>query len=488
MNDVTILEPLQNSIRHFLIKDDIYRKMVLQLAHDCTEDDIDQQFLRIAVELGINVPVNPQTTLDLVARTVSALHLDSDPDNATPTSRLSQSIQSTSDCCSEQRSPTNASSLANDSVTSPPSSIASVSSRRSSYISLKSGFRKISALRQRRRRTLDAPLPALTLPVQALKPSGFRQQDELTPEPCSMMMTAACCASPTRTDESGPEEIPSPPPGHEPIDCDFESCQRSLQDDRLRSLRIRQNEERDRFARFESNQHRLMRLGQVKARQALLERYRDQRQSMEGRHADAMASLEHGHLSAEVDLHRTLQMERQSCETRLRHMQAYCDPSTMIEGMPARTVTKKDRRQLEQQRHVCNSIDNLHASRINVLREKQAKQMERIAARQEAELQELADELRRETEDLDAACSAEAMQLRQDLLERRDRLMTRWSLAEAIERRQLENLTGEMYGPLPAISWREGLQVEDEEEEKDEESDEEEGDGEEEKKSIRSWQ
>lgn len=465
MNDVTSpqLLPHHHSIRPFRINDDIYRMTVLQFASDCTEDDIDQQFLRIAIELGITVPVHPQTTLDLIAGNVSALNLlDTDSDHVTPTSRFSQSAQSTSDSCSEQRSPTTASSTANESVTSPPSSIASVSSRRSSYISLRSGLRKISSIRQRRRRTIDAPLLALTLPITTIQTtvtgprSPQQQQDRLTVESCPTM-TLSCASSPIRIDEEEgrrPEEdMPSPTPFREMIECDWESRQRSLRDEGLRLSRLYQIEARDRFCRFESSQYRLMRLEQMKAKQALLERYQDRRQTMEGRHADALASHEHGHLMAEAELHRTLKLERQGCETRLRHMQAYCNPGFTIEGMPARTVTKKDRRQLEQQQHVCNGIDNLHASRINVLRERQAKQLERIAGKQEIELAQLADELGQEMQDLDAACEAEADQLRREFSERKERLVARWTLAEAIERRQREVATGEMYGPLPTISW-----------------------------------
>lgn len=455
MNDGSPLDLPHHSTRRFRVKDDIYKMTVLHFASDCTEDDIDQQFLRIAMELGINVSVHPQTTLELVARNVSALNLDIDPDHATPTSRFSQSMQSTSDSCSEQRSPTNASSMANESVTSPPSSTASISSRRSSYSSLRSSFRKISALR--RRRTIDVPLPALSLPALSLptltvKAPRPRPSDRLTAEPCPTM-TMSYTSSPTQMMDEGLREGMPSPPFHEPIECDFASRQRSLQDDQLKLLRLYQIEERDRFCRFESSQHRLMRLEQIKAKQAMLERYRDRRHTMEGRHTDALASLEHGHLSAEVDLHRTLQLERQGCETRLRHMQAYCNPGFTIEGMPARSVTKKDERQLEQQRHVCNGMDNLHASRINVLRERQAKQLERIAAKQEAELEKMTDELGQETQDLDAACEAEAMQLRRDFSDRKDRLVGRWTLAEAIERRRLENSTGETYGPLPIVLW-----------------------------------
>lgn len=507
MHDDSTRDTFQNQTRRFHVKEDIYAMTVLQFASDCTEDDVDQQFLRIAMELGIDVPVSPQTTLDLVARNVSALNLTSDPDRTTPTSRISQSYQSTSDSCSEQRSPTNASSLANDPITSPPSSIASTSSRRSSYISLKSSFRKISALR--RRRTIDVPLPPLTLTGLTRKPSMPGQQRGMPAEGCSTgTATARCQSIPTQMDGvllegipwpahdlgSSPSPRPNlidslPSPGHnlieslpsptgnsidgipslfpDLIEWDLESRRRSLKNAQLKLLRIYQIEERDRFSRFEASQHRLMRLGQIQAKQALLERYRDHQQRMESRHADALASLEHNHLSAEVDLHRTLTLERQGCETRLRHMQAYCNPGFSIEGMPARTVTKKDRRQLEQQHHVCNGMDNLHASRINVLREKQAKQLERIAAKQEAELETLGDDLRRETQDLDAACEAEAMQLHRDFSERKDRLVARWTLAEAIERRRMENITGDRYAPLPAIRWEKRCPTGDGDEEAD---------------------
>lgn len=271
-------------------------------------------------------------------------------------------------------------------------------------------------------------------------------------------MTVSCASSPTRIDEEeGRREETPLPPFRGPVECDFESGQRSLHDDQLKLTRLYQIDERDRFRRFESSQHRLMRLEQIKTKQALLEQYQDRRQTMEGRHMDVLASHEHGHLSAEADLHRTLKLERQGCETRLRHMQAYCNPGFTIEGMPARTVTKKDRRQLEQQQHVCNGIDNLHASRINVLRERQAKQLERIAAKQEAELEKLGDDLGQEMADLDAACEAEAVRLRREFSERKDRLVARWTLAEAIERRRLEISTGETYGPLPVIPWGGGV-------------------------------
>lgn len=88
-----------------------------------------------------------------------------------------------------------------------------------------------------------------------------------------------------------------------------------------------------------------------------------------------------------------------------------------------------------------------------MLREKQTKQLERVTAKQESELRALADELRKETEGLDATFEEEEQPLRREFSERKNQLVARWTLAEAIERRRLEKTTGELYGPLPVIPW-----------------------------------
>lgn len=121
--------------------------------------------------------------------------------------------------------------------------------------------------------------------------------------------------------------------------------------------------------------------------------------------------------------------------------------------MPSRVVTKTDYRQLEQQYHIRNGMDNLHASRINVLREKQGKQQERIMAKQETELETLESNFERQNEELDAKFREEEIKLQQEFAERKKRLVRRWGLAEAIERRKLEQATGETFEPLPSITW-----------------------------------
>ena len=134
-------------------------------------------------------------------------------------------------------------------------------------------------------------------------------------------------------------------------------------------------------------------------------------------------------------------------------MEAYCNSKGQIKGMPQRNVTDKDFRELAQQYHVRNGMSNLHEARINVLREKQAKQLERITAKQDLELSKLHSDSDQELQDLDIDFTDEETTLEHEFAERKKRLIARWTLAEAIERRKLENETGEAFGTLPPIAW-----------------------------------
>ena len=196
-----------------------------------------------------------------------------------------------------------------------------------------------------------------------------------------------------------------------------------------------------------------MRTRQLQHKRNIIAEYQQRQRDANARHTEALNNLEQRHLDAEVDLNRQLELERQACDTRLRHMQAYCNPRSTVQGMPDRVVTKNDYRQLEQQYHIRNGMDNLHASRINVLREKQGKQTERIMAKQEAELEALESEFERQNDELDITFEEEERSLRQEFAERKKRLIRRWNLAELIERRRLELEKGVQYGPLPAVKW-----------------------------------
>ena len=98
-------------------------------------------------------------------------------------------------------------------------------------------------------------------------------------------------------------------------------------------------------------------------------------------------------------------------------------------------------------------MDNLHSSRINVLRERQAKQLERIMAKQETELEKLEADFEKQNEEIETRFQAEESEMQNQFAERRNRLTMRWNMAEAIQRKKLELDSGEEYGALPVIAW-----------------------------------
>ncbi|KAL9600565.1 MAG: hypothetical protein Q9219_003111 [cf. Caloplaca sp. 3 TL-2023] len=443
-----------------LLDGEHYKMMVLRFSHDTTEDEVDRQFLRTALNLGINVPQDPKTTLELVTNNVSALDLTSAPSHSrATTSSTSDSTHLASCGSSEQRGHTKASSLTSASMTSPPSSIKSDSSRQSSYTKIQKSVRRISTLR--RRRTIDSLLPSIPMPIAAIK--AIRPPSQHRPATVDQIPPIAIPRKPVpaRTPGTNPEpqvRLPSTS-----ADCQHDESaarQRSMQHHQLKRLRWAQLDEQRRFIRFEADQRRVMQSRHVDKEKMILDEYPRKVKTAKGRHAEALASLEQRHLSAEVDLERTLEVERQACDTRLKHMQAYCNPRSAVEGMPNRVVTKQHRRRLEQQYHIRNGMDNLHTAKVHVLREKQGKQVERIISKQEVELRDMETELAWRMQQLEASRQADEQLLRREVSERRKRLTSRWALTEAIERKRLENATGKTYAALPPIEWDEGHEEE----------------------------
>ena len=122
-------------------------------------------------------------------------------------------------------------------------------------------------------------------------------------------------------------------------------------------------------------------------------------------------------------------------------MSAYCN-NAVSSGMPHRTVTIEDHQKLIQQYHLRAGMENLHRARVNVLRERQARQLERVLKRQEVEMEELKREGEREEERVRVEAEREAAVLREASRLRRERLCRRWRLAVEIERRKWEDECG----------------------------------------------
>lgn len=221
----------------------------------------------------------------------------------------------------------------------------------------------------------------------------------------------------------------------------------------LNTLRGSQLQEQVRFITFRASQTRLLRKTHTITKDAARARFRAAQAALERAHAAHLARLEESHLSAELDLERALQGDRQACDARIRHMQAYIsgDPPPPT-GMPRRRVTAADREKLELEVHG-RGMDNLHAGKIEVLRGQQEQQLDRVGNKHEGEMAGLLREYRGEKQVLRRQREEEEQAMEGVFAERKRRMVARWGVAEAIERRKLEIETGEEFAPLPVVGW-----------------------------------
>ena len=372
-----------------------YSMRVLGLDSDETEDDLDRRILLAASTLGIHV----SRGLDSVEDLRSSLAL-----SGTTAIRSSES-QSNSRCSISIGAQTFPSRGDTPSILSAPS----LNAKNTPYAKIRRSLRRLSILT--RRRTNTVPNTPCTRPSAIFEPPRSRP----------VSFESATLAS----------------------------FGRSLTCPALQELRVRQLAEQERFIRYEREQ--LQEASGGVCRETIVRRHKEEQQALREKHAEALADIEHRHLAAEVELVHTLDMERKACAGRLKHMEAYCSKGSK------RKITEQDRKMLLQQYQVRNTMDNLHEARINVLREKQAKQLERILAKQEAELEKVSQDMDKLLAEQET--TVDEQEITQGFADRRRRLISRWELMEAIERQKLENETGVAYGPLPPITWPQDLMI-----------------------------
>lgn len=168
---------------------------------------------------------------------------------------------------------------------------------------------------------------------------------------------------------------------------------------------------------------------------------------------------------AELTLLEDFERERQSCHTRIRHMEAYCtntpsppatpqsDRSQSSEFPPVRRITKKQKDRLSQGYYERESMDSLHESRVKVLRDKQERQYQNALRRMERELGQLVNANKQDRQALEKHCQSQHEEIVAALEAKRERLKWRWSFEKMIARKRLELKTGESHGPLPGITF-----------------------------------
>jgi hypothetical protein len=230
---------------------------------------------------------------------------------------------------------------------------------------------------------------------------------------------------------------------------------RTEESEQLNELCARQINERDRFCSFERKMKWVMwtRHGQTKIE--FLDRYCHLQEKMKERHLKTANHLEDRQVGAEMELRATLKQSERSVAIRLRHMEAYCDGLGISPNgtNPARVITERDLRQLGEQYNTRDDIERLHQSKINVMRDKQAKQMEQLQARQEEELEKLSTKQRNELEALEESFGIDEDDFMKLFSERKRRMTQRWLTTAEIERKKLESEKGLRYAPVMIVEW-----------------------------------
>jgi len=220
-------------------------------------------------------------------------------------------------------------------------------------------------------------------------------------------------------------------------------------------LRRGQERELERFRVFERKTRWVQWSRHSQKKQGLADKYADQTEKMMERHAKTVQHLEDRQIAAEMELRATLEQSEKSVKIRLKHMEAYCDGlGRHPDGdRPQRVVTERDLRELGQQYNVRDGMERLHQARINVMRDRQAKAVEELLERQEAELQKQTDRRDEDLEDLAAEFAHDEDALTRVFQDRRAKMLRRWALEMEILRRELEVKDGAKYGPMTLPDW-----------------------------------
>lgn len=235
----------------------------------------------------------------------------------------------------------------------------------------------------------------------------------------------------------------------------LEAKKRSENNEEVKRQRTRQLEERDRFIAYERKIRWRMWTRHGEQKLDLLAHYTDLQQKMKERHNKTYSHLEDRQVSAEMELRATLKQAERSVRIRLKHMEAYCDGlgREATGSNPARVVTERDLRELGNQYNIRDDLERTHQSKINVMREKQGKQMEQLLDRQEEEMHKLAIKQAEELESLEDGFVVEEDGFQTMFALRRERLSRRWGIREEVLRKKLERELGGRFGTLDKVEW-----------------------------------
>lgn len=242
----------------------------------------------------------------------------------------------------------------------------------------------------------------------------------------------------------------------------LEAEERSKANTAVRALETSQLQEYGRFDTFTTHIKQKTTERHSELKKALSEKHADQEQKMKERHTKTATHLEDRQIAAEMELRNTLEASERSVRIRLKHMEAYCDGLGRTDGsskMPTRTVTERDLRELGQQYNLRDGMERLHQSKINVMRDRQAKRMEELLDRHEAEIRKMEDQKREDLEDLAARFAHEHDAIGIVLKERQAKLKKRWEVSMEVLCKELEKQDGLGYAVLSRPQWPDELRL-----------------------------
>jgi hypothetical protein len=225
--------------------------------------------------------------------------------------------------------------------------------------------------------------------------------------------------------------------------------------DEFKALRAEQTKEIERFGNFEQKSKWLLWTRHAQQKRTLAKKHSAVIEKMRERHTKTAMNLEDRHLAAELEYRKTLDQSAKNVRIRLKHMEAYCDGlgKSPAPDMPPRIVTERDLRELGQQYSLEQNMMQLHAAKVNVMRDRQTKDMEKLLERQECEMQKLIEKNAKEIEQLESDFADEEDTLATIFSVRQAMLDTRWRLELEILRKNVEKERGLKYALLSPPEW-----------------------------------
>jgi hypothetical protein len=199
----------------------------------------------------------------------------------------------------------------------------------------------------------------------------------------------------------------------------------------VQQLGQEQHEELYRFMEYKFKTKDALQTRHLTQEATVEEKYEIQEEAIQQRHLKTMNSMELRHLKAEVELQERLNKYEDTIGFRIKHMEAYCNglgrnPSS--QGA-ARVVTEKDFRELGHHYHLRDTMDQITAGKINVMRE------------QENELETFMDKRQKVLDKMEAEFLREETHFNEVFAARQRRVQARWVLSIEVLCRELERQT-----------------------------------------------